>query len=55
MGDNTINATTGTKRVLCGPGVYVYAVQRIANVLATTFDAVTVDGSTGRITVTRLY
>lgn len=54
FGDVTVNATSGTKRVLVA-GVYVYTVPEVTpGVLATYFDAVTVDGSSGRVTVTRM-
>lgn len=54
FGASGVNATTGTARVLT-PGVYIYRVPFTAyNVLADHFDAVTVDGSTGRVTVARM-
>lgn len=49
FGDSTVDATVGTKRVLI-QGVYMYKVPQFASF----FDAVTVDGSTGRITVSRM-
>jgi|SRR6185312_4432977 len=49
FGDSTVDASTGTKSVLV-TGVYTYKVPSGASF----FDAVTVDGSSGRITVTRM-
>lgn len=53
FGISSVDATAGTARVIT-TGVYTYKVPVVANVLAAFFDAVTVDGSTGRITVTRM-
>lgn len=49
FGASGVSAATGTRRLLCA-GVYVYKVPSGA----THFDAVTVDGSSGRISVTRM-
>lgn len=54
FGTAAVNATSGTKRVLTA-GVYVYAVPETSpGTIATHFDAVTVDGSSGRVTVARM-
>ncbi len=49
FGTGGVNATTGTRRVI-PTGSWVYKVP----FGATSFDAVTVDGSSGRVTVARL-
>lgn len=49
FGTAGVSAATGTRRLLCA-GVYVYRVPTGA----THFDAVTVDGSSGRISLGRM-
>lgn len=49
FGTSGVSAATGTRRILC-TGVYVYKVPTGA----THFDAVTVDGSSGRVSVARM-
>jgi hypothetical protein len=48
-----VSAVGSGARVLT-PGVYIYRVPVVNGTLYTYFDAVTVDGSSGRVTVTRM-